>query len=120
MKNIDNTLRSIRGFVAFWLQIGELPISFRWINMFINRNRLRVVVKGLFIYTTWVSIHYFLVHIYVSLCVPIGVRGYFYSMFLIPSPHCKTLIWAISQTSNHIIGLWIFMGTWMLSHLFIQ
>lgn len=81
---------------------------------------MRNIIYAALIFTSWISIHYFAVHIYVHVCVPIGVSGYFVSMALIPSPHCILLQWAMYETSNYIYGLCVLFGSWMLSHIFIQ
>jgi hypothetical protein len=72
------------------------------------------------IYLLWILIHFCASHLYIYYCVPLTVSGFLVSPFLVSAPHCKALNWAIYNGSNIISYMWIIIGTWVCSKIFIN
>jgi len=72
------------------------------------------------IYLLWILIHFCASHLYVYYCVPMTISGLLVSPFLISAPHCKALNWAIYNGSNIISSMWILIGAWICSKIFIN
>jgi hypothetical protein len=68
------------------------------------------------IYIVWIFIHYLSAHLYVYLCVPATIIGFILSPFLVPSPHCQALRWAIYNGGNSIIAMWVLLGAWLMKY----
>ena len=72
------------------------------------------------IYLLWILIHFCASHLYIYYCVPMTISGFVVSPFLVSAPHCKALNWAIYNGSNIISYMWIIIGTWICSKIFIN
>jgi len=71
-------------------------------------------------YLTWITLHYVSAHLYADYCVAPTLGGYFLSPFIVNTPHCAALRWAIVQGAESINGLWLVLGTWFASKLIIK
>ena len=71
------------------------------------------------LFLIWVSIHYAAAHIYVMLCTPLSLIGYFESIFLVSTPHCRALNWTLSNSASVIDSLWIIVGLYIINKLAI-
>lgn len=77
--------------------------------------KLFLSVSGLYI--SWIVLHYVAAHLYVRVCVQATIMGFILSPFLVPSPHCQALRWAIYNGGNNIIAMWAFIGIWAMNSL---
>lgn len=91
-----------------------LKLSFdygiKFIKIFIN-------ISG--IYIAWIFLHYISSHLYVRLCVPRTIVGFLLSPFMTVTPHCQGLRWIIVNGANMINNMWIILGTWLMTNVFI-
>jgi hypothetical protein len=71
------------------------------------------------IYILWISLHYFSAHLYVKFCVPNSVVGFIMSPFMIMTPHCQGLRWIVYNAANIINHMWILIGAWIYSMIWI-
>ena len=69
------------------------------------------------LYATWIFVHYIAAHCYVHWCVPATLIGFMASPFLVPSPHCQALRWAIYNGGNSINATWFLLGIWSMKQL---
>lgn len=72
------------------------------------------------IYLFWIILHFCASHLYTYLCVPLSIYGFLLSPFVSSAPHCKALSWVIYTGSNIITTMWIIIGTWICSKIFIN
>ena len=85
---------------------------------FILRSTLFIFkVSG--IYFLWISLHYFSAHLYVKFCVPSTIIGFIMSPFMIMTPHCQGLRWIVYNAANIINNMWILIGAWVYSMIWI-
>ena len=71
------------------------------------------------IYLLWICLHYFSAHLYVKFCVPNTIVGFIMSPFMIATPHCQGLRWIVYNAANIINNMWIIIGTWLYSIIWI-
>jgi len=71
------------------------------------------------IYMLWICLHYFSAHLYIKFCVPDTVVGFIMSPFMISTPHCQGLRWIVYNAANTINHMWILVGAWIYSMLWI-
>jgi len=71
------------------------------------------------IYLLWISLHYFSAHLYIKFCVPDSVIGFIMSPFMIMTPHCQGLRWIVYNAANIINHMWILIGAWIYSMIWI-
>jgi len=71
------------------------------------------------IYILWIGLHYFSAHLYVKFCVPHSVIGFIMSPFMITTPHCQGLRWIVYNAANIINHMWILIGAWIYSMIWI-
>jgi hypothetical protein len=71
------------------------------------------------IYLLWICLHYFSAHLYVKFCVPNTMTGFIMSPFLIMTPHCQGLRWIVYNAANIINNMWLLIGTWIYSVIWI-
>ena len=85
---------------------------------FILRSTLFIFkVSG--IYFLWISLHYFSAHLYFKFCVPSTIIGFIMSPFMIMTPHCQGLRWIVYNAANIINNMWILIGAWVYSMIWI-
>jgi hypothetical protein len=85
---------------------------------FILRSTLFIFkVSG--IYFLWISLHYFSAHLYVKFFVPSTIIGFIMSPFMIMTPHCQGLRWIVYNAANIINNMWILIGAWVYSMIWI-
>ncbi len=71
------------------------------------------------IYLLWICLHYFSSHLYIKFCVPNTIFGFFMSPFMISTPHCQGLRWIVYNAAGVINNMWILIGTWLYSIIWI-
>jgi len=71
------------------------------------------------IYILWIGLHYFSAHLYIKFCVPNSVVGFIMSPFMIMTPHCQGLRWIVYNAANIINHMWILIGAWIYSMIWI-
>jgi len=71
------------------------------------------------IYFLWICLHYFSAHLYVKFCVPNTIVGFMMSPFMISTPHCQGLRWIVYNAANIINNMWILIGAWIYSIIWI-
>ena len=72
------------------------------------------------IYLLWISLHYFSAHLYIKYCVPNTIIGFMMSPFMIMTPHCQGLRWIVYNAANIINHMWIVIGAWIYSMIWIN
>jgi len=71
------------------------------------------------IYFLWIFLHFMASHLYVKFCVSNTLFGFFMSPFMSVTPHCQGLRWLIYTGANIISNMWIILGTWLASTIFV-
>ena len=71
------------------------------------------------IYLLWIGMHYFSAHLYIKFCVPNTLVGFVMSPFMIMTPHCQGLRWIVYNAADIINHMWILIGTWIYSTIWI-
>jgi hypothetical protein len=71
------------------------------------------------IYLLWICFHYFSAHLYIKFCVPDTLIGFLMSPFMIATPHCQGLRWIVYNAAGIINNMWIVIGTWVYSMIWI-
>ena len=96
----------------------KIYIFFIHISSLIVRTTLfSLKVSG--IYLLWIFLHYFSAHLYVKFCVPNTIFGFIMSPFMIMTPHCQGLRWIVYNAANIINNMWILIGAWIYSMIWI-
>jgi hypothetical protein len=72
------------------------------------------------IYLLWISLHYFSAHLYIKFCVPNTIIGFMMSPFMVMTPHCQGLRWIVYNAANIINHMWILIGAWIYSMIWIN
>ena len=72
------------------------------------------------IYMLWICLHYFAAHLYIKFCVPNTFLGFIMSPLMISTPHCQGLRWIVYNAANIINNMWILVGTWISSMIWIM
>ena len=93
--------------------------SYERIKQFMYRGCIYMIpsdltIKVCLLYLTYVVIHYLTPYLYIQLCVPRTMLGFFLSPMMVPTPHCKAIRWMFTYTSTSIDGMWILLGTWLI------
>lgn len=71
------------------------------------------------IYFLWICLHYFSAHLYIKFCVPNTITGFIMSPFMISTPHCQGLRWIVYSAAGIINNMWIVLGTWIYSLIWV-
>jgi hypothetical protein len=80
---------------------------------------LIAILKVSSIYLLWICLHYFSAHLYIKFCVPDTIIGFLMSPFMIATPHCQGLRWIVYNAAGIINNMWILIGTWIYSMIWI-
>lgn len=72
-------------------------------------NFIKYFPKEGFVYLFCVLIHFVSPHLYVHFCTPVSWKGLFMSQFLVISPHCQLIRWAINFSGHVLNNLWVFL-----------
>lgn len=80
---------------------------------------LSILLKVSGIYLLWICLHYFSAHLYIKFCVPNTIFGFLMSPFIISTPHCQGLRWVVYNAAGIINNMWILVGTWIYSIIWI-
>lgn len=78
-----------------------------------------IIFKVYGIYLLWICLHYFSAHLYVKFCVPNSFVGFFMSPFMVATPHCQGLRWIVYNAAHIINNMWILIGVWIYSMIWI-
>jgi len=78
-----------------------------------------IILKVSGIYLLWICLHYFSAHLYIKFCVPDTIFGFLMSPFMIATPHCQGLRWIVYNAAGIINNMWILIGTWIYSLIWI-
>lgn len=84
--------------------------TFKTMKIFIN-------ISG--IYLLWIFLHFLASQLYVKMCVPNTLIGFFMSPFMTATPHCQGLRWIIYNSGSMINNMWIILGAWICSTILI-
>ena len=76
-------------------------------------------LKASFLYILWICLHYFSANLYVKFCVPNTIFGFIMSPLMISTPHCQGLRWIVYNAANIINNMWIVIGAWIYSMIWI-
>ena len=66
------------------------------------------------IYLAISLVHYVFAHLYVRMCTPSGIYGFFQSLVLNDTLHCKAIRYTIQNTSNTMTNMAISLGAWLV------
>lgn len=73
--------------------------------------------RVIILYSMFTVVHFSSVHLYAYICVPFTLKGVFMTSFMISTPHCNALTWAIQFTKGHIVNMWILLGAFICTHI---
>ncbi len=73
---------------------------------------------SIYVYFTWIFIHFLSTHLYVQLCVPRTFYGLIYSPFMNQIPHCVGLLWTMTKGSEMINLMWIAIGKLLMDNVY--
>ena len=79
----------------------------------------KFLIKTSGIYVLWIGLHYFSAQLYIKFCVPSTLFGFIMSPFLVSTPHCQGLRWIVYNAANIINNMWILIGAWIYSMIWI-
>lgn len=82
-------------------------------------NSIVMLLKVSGIYLLWICLHYFSAHLYIKCCVPNTIIGFIMSPIMISTPHCQGLRWIIYNASGIINNMWLVIGAWVYSIIWI-
>jgi len=71
------------------------------------------------VYLLWICLHYFSAHLYIKFCVPSTLTGFIMSPFMVATPHCQGLRWIVYNAASVINNMWIILGAWIYSMIWI-
>jgi|LakMenE18May11ns_1017448.scaffolds.fasta_scaffold9225428_1 hypothetical protein len=85
------------------------------INTMYNIKISNELKKIICIYAGWILLHFIASHLYTYLCVPMTWSGFILSPFMVATPHCQGLRWAIYNGGLTIANMWLVFGVWISS-----
>ena len=69
------------------------------------------------IYLIWVTIHWTTVQLYTGWCVPATAWGLVFGASVgSQMPHCKGVLWLITNSSTAISNMWMLLGGWFITY----
>ena len=80
----------------------------------------RYVPSFVYLYFTWISLHYLSAHLYTTYCTPGNLYGFIASPFMITLPHCQAFRWIIHTSGDTIMNMWLLLGAWFILRLQIK
>jgi hypothetical protein len=86
-------------------------------NIIFKTIQLIISVSG--VYLLWICLHYISAHLYIKFCVPNTVIGFIMSPFMIATPHCQGLRWIVYNAAGIINNMWVMVGAWVYSVIWI-
>jgi hypothetical protein len=90
-----------------------------YITFYYLKKTVTLIVKVSYIYLLWILFHYIASQLYIKLCVPSNLLGFLISPFLTATPQCQGLRWVIYNGADIINNMWVVLGTWLCSNVFI-
>jgi hypothetical protein len=75
----------------------------------------KTCMSSLFVVMCLLSVHYVTLHLYTTVCIPFGVKGYIFSLFTVGSPPCFFLFKIASALHETYVTFWITMGIAVIS-----
>ena len=103
----------------FLYKVSDQLYIFSKVSFYYGIKFIKVFINISGIYIAWIFLHYIASHLYVRLCVPNTIVGFLLSPFMTVTPHCQGLRWIILNGANMINNMWIILGTWLMSNVFI-
>ena len=76
---------------------------------------VRVSVNACLLYLIWSVIHFIASQMYPKFCVPFSPYGFIISIFMVSTPHCIALRWAVYNGAAAINNMWLLLGCWIIS-----
>ena len=81
---------------------------------------IKFIIKISGIYLMWIVLHYCASHLYIHFCVPKTPIGFLLSPFMTATPHCQGLRWIVYNAANVINNMWVVLGAWICSTIFVM
>lgn len=76
-----------------------------------------IIAKSFGMFILWIMVHHIASQLYAQSCASTTVYGFMLSLFIIPSPYCRSLRWAIYNGGNSIGVMWIIGGCYIMRYL---
>ena len=92
----------------------KIHITFNYLHKTIT-----IVMRVSYVYLLWIFFHYLASQLYIKFCVPSNIVGFLISPFLTATPQCQGLRWVIYNGADIINHMWILLGTWLCSNVFL-
>lgn len=92
---------------------------FGWLHKnYTNLNDFHIkTIKIVCIYFGITLGHFIASSMYAKVCAPLSFTGYLMMPFIIVTPHCNALRWAIQCTGEQIGKTWIWLGGYLVLHI---
>ena len=89
------------------------------ITLYYLHKTITIVIRVSYVYLLWILFHYLASQLYIKFCVPSNVFGFLISPFLTATPQCQGLRWVIYNGADMINHMWVLLGTWLCSNVFL-
>jgi hypothetical protein len=76
-----------------------------------------IIVRSFGMYMVWIMVHHTASQLYAKSCASTTCFGFLLSLFIIPSPYCQALRWAIYNGGNSIGVMWVIGGWYIMRYL---
>jgi len=73
-----------------------------------------LVPSVVYIYISWIMLHYTCARLYASFCTPYNIYGFLTSPFTVTLPHCQAFRWVIHTSGDNIMNMWVLLGAWCI------
>jgi hypothetical protein len=93
--------------------IDKIPKYLQEVRQFVTK----VAKNPMGFYLIWVISHYVCVHMYVTYCAPLGIKGFFTSIFMTSTHVCHGLSWIIYQGGHLLFHMWVLLGGWIMTNI---
>jgi hypothetical protein len=77
----------------------------------------KLIFNTLFLYASWIVIHYISSHTYSTYCTNYSLWGFIISPIMSSTPACRGLSWIIYNGSDKIFNMWNLIGALFLNQL---
>jgi hypothetical protein len=103
------------------LKTNNVSSFYNYTNLFISfvLKTTLIIIKASGLYLLWIFLHYFSAHLYIKFCVPSTFLGFLMSPLMISTPHCQGLRWIVYNAAGIINNMWILIGAWIYSLIWI-
>lgn len=82
-----------------------------------NYYKNKLIMNTIFVYFTWITIHYISTHLYSHYCTKLSLWGYIMSPIIVTTPICRGLSWIIYTGSDKIFNMWNLLGSFILNYI---